>query len=367
MTRQMELYTHYMRMALSLAERGTGWTSPNPRVGCVIFDEKEERVLGWGYHRRFGGPHAEVKALERAGERARGATAVVNLEPCCHFGKTPPCAPRLVEAGVGRVVVGMRDPNPCVDGGGIEILRKAGIDVVLGVLEEECLHVNRGFVKALTGGRPWVTVKAALSLDGAIALGDGESRWISGALSRSKAHLLRGENDAILVGIGTVLKDDPELTVRLVSGQSPLRVVLDSRLRTPACAKVIGDGRCLVVGTAESDPKRAETLRKAGAEVVLLDAPEGRFRLDELLSLLVRRGVLRLLVEGGASVIQSFIEERLVDEVSLFLAPKFLGRGIPFTGNLRLRHMGEAIALRAATIRQVDGDLWLEAMPCLPA
>ena len=367
MTRQMELYAHYMRMALSLAERGTGWTSPNPRVGCVIFDEGEERVLGWGYHRRFGAPHAEVKALERAGERARGATAVVNLEPCCHFGKTPPCAPLLVEAGLSRVVIGMRDPNPCVDGGGIDILKKSGVDVVFGVLEEECLHVNRGFVKTLTGGRPWVTVKAALSLDGSIALTDGESRWISGALSRSKAHLLRGENDAILVGVGTVLKDDPELTVRLVSGRSPLRVVLDSHLRTPPEAKVIGDGSCLIVGARESDPGRAEALRQAGAQVALLGVVDGHLPLDEILQLLVDRGVLRLLVEGGAAVIQSFIEKGLVDEVSLFLAPKFLGRGIPFTGDLRLRHMGEAINLRAAKIRQVDGDLWLEAMPCLPA
>lgn len=367
MIRKQEIYEHYMQMALSLAERGTGFTSPNPKVGCVIVDEEKEKVLGWGYHRRFGGAHAEVKALERAGELARGATAIVNLEPCCHQGKTPPCAPRLIEAGISRVVIGMRDPNPCVDGGGVEIFRRAGVDVISGVLEKECLHLNRGFVSVMTGGRPWVTVKAALSLDGSLALADGESRWISGTLARSKAHLLRAENDAILVGIGTVLKDDPELTVRLVSGQSPLRVVLDGSLRTPPHAKVIGDGCCLIIGKSGSPLHRADDLRKAGAEVVLLDSSGEHPDLDAVFALLAARGVLRLLVEGGASIIQSFIEEGAVDEVSLFLAPKFLGRGIPLTGNLRLRHMGEVITLKAATIRQVDGDLWLEAMPCSPA
>lgn len=367
MTRKQALYEHYMKMALSLAERGTGFTSPNPRVGCVILDEGTERVLGWGYHRRYGAPHAEVKALGRAGERARGATAIVNLEPCCHFGKTPPCAPQLAEAGIARVVVGMRDPNPCVDGGGIDLLRRAGVDVISGVLEKECRHLNRGFLSAMTTGRPWVTVKAALSLDGALALEDGESRWISGSLSRTKAHLLRGENDAILVGAGTVLNDDPELTVRLVSGRSPLRVVLDGSLRTPPEAKVIGDGTCLIIGQHDAPAARADALRKAGAEVVLVENSHGRLSIEEVLSLLAGKGILRLLVEGGATVIQSFLEAHLVDEVSLFLAPKFLGRGIPLTGNLRFRHMGEAISLKAATIKQVEGDFWIEAAPCLPA
>lgn len=361
-------HEHYMRMAISLAERGTGCVSPNPRVGCVLV--KDRAIVGWGYHRRYGGPHAEVEALRMAGDLAAGATAYVNLEPCSHFGKTPPCAPQLAAAGVARVVAGMRDPNPRVDGTGLRYLEEAGIQTMTGVLESECKWLNRGFIRTMTLGRPWVTVKAAMSLDGDIALAGGESKWISGPLSRSKAHLLRSEHDAVLVGVGTVLADNPELTVRLVEGKSPLRVVLDSQLRTPADAKVVGDGKCLFLAGEGAPEERASALERRGARILRLamDEATGRPSIERILSSLASEGISMLLVEGGSSVISAFTKARMVDEYSLFVAPVFLGRGLQLAGELSLGHMGEAIALSPARIKQVEGDLWLEVNPkCSPA
>lgn len=361
-------HEHYMRMAISLAERGTGCVSPNPRVGCVLV--KDSAIVGWGYHRRYGGPHAEVEALRMAGNLAAGATAYVNLEPCSHFGKTPPCAPQLAAAGVARVVAGMRDPNPRVNGTGMHCLEEAGIQTVTGVLENECKWLNRGFIRTMKLGRPWVTVKAAMSLDGDIALSGGESKWISGPLSRSKAHLLRSEHDAVLVGVGTVLADDPELTVRLVEGKSPLRVVLDSQLRTPPHARVVGDGKCLFLAGEDAPEERASALERRGARIMRLamDEATGRPSIERVLSSLASEGISMLLVEGGSSVISAFIKARMVDEYSLFVAPVLLGRGLQMAGELSLDHMGEAIALSPARIKQVEGDLWLEVNPkCSPA
>ena len=366
----MERVVHerFMRMAISLAERGTGSVSPNPRVGCVLVNEG--KVVGWGYHRRYGGPHAEVEALRMAGKRAAGATAYVNLEPCSHFGKTPPCAPQLVEAGVARVVTGMRDPNPEVNGQGLAFLENAGVETFTGILENECKWLNRGFIRAMTLKRPWVTVKAAMSLDGDIALSGGESKWISGPLSRSKAHLLRSEHDAVLVGVGTVLADDPELTVRLVEGKSPLRVVLDSQLRTPPQARIVGDGKCLFLASEEAIEDKAITLERRGARIRRVPSAEGGTRpsVEDILSALAAEGISSLLVEGGSSVISAFVKAQAVDEYSLFVAPLFLGRGLQLAGELSLDHMGEAIALSPARIKQVEGDLWLEVKPkCSPA
>jgi diaminohydroxyphosphoribosylaminopyrimidine deaminase/5-amino-6-(5-phosphoribosylamino)uracil reductase len=264
----------------------------------------------------------------------------------------------------------MQDPNPQVNGLGLACLEKAGIRTHVGVLEDECKWLNRGFIRKVTLNRPWVTVKAAMSLDGDIALPGGESKWISGPLSRSKAHLLRSEHDAVLVGVGTILADDPELTVRLVEGRSPLRVVLDTRLRTPAKARVIGDGRCLVLGAESAPLENVRALEQAGARVILLPSDEatGRLPVDRVLSTLASEGVSMLLVEGGSSVISAFIQARAVDEFSLFLAPTLLGRGIQLAGEISLGRMEEAISLSPARIKQVEGDLWLEVRPeCSPA
>jgi len=267
----------------------------------------------------------------------------------------------------------MTDPNPLVDCRGLALLEEAGLDVCSGVLEGEAKWLNRGFIRRMTLGRPWVTAKAAVSLDGDMALADGESRWISGPLSRQKAHLLRAEHEAILVGVGTIRRDDPELTVRYVRGRSPLRVVLDAGLETSPEARVVGDGNCLILGHASAPSGRAEALRARGAEVLLLegsglfDGKSGGLDLGEVLAVLHRRGVNYLLVEGGASVLASFFRENRVDEVSLFLAPKFLGRGVRIGDGLRFSCMEEILTLGETRVRQVGEDLWLEARPsCSP-
>lgn len=352
----------FMRMVLSLAMRGTGAVSPNPRVGAVVV--REGQVVGWGYHGRFGGPHAEVEALRRAGGKARGATVYVNLEPCSHFGKTPPCAPRLVKEGVGRVVIGITDPNPQVAGRGISILEEAGIEVIQGVLAEECRWVNRGFLSIQEKGRPWVTLKGASSLDGCIALDNGESKWITGSDSRKMAHLLRAEHDAVLVGIGTVHADDPQLNVRSVSGRDPLKVVLDSRLELPPDARILSGGKVLVIASEGASEESRLRLEEAGAEVWLCPSDsEGRPDLEAVLPHLASLGVAYLLVEGGAGIISSFIERSLFDQFDLFQAPKLMGRGLSLTEKVHFSHMQEAIGLRPVRIRQVRDDLWVEAVP----
>lgn len=357
-----QLDERFMRMALSLAMRGTGKVSPNPRVGAVIVREGE--VVGWGYHRAFGEPHAEVEALRRAGERARGSTVYVNLEPCSHFGKTPPCAPRLVAEGVERVVVGMTDPNPKVAGRGMAILEAAGIQVTRGVLEEECRWINRGFVSLQSRNRPWVTIKGATSADGCIALANGESRWITGPGARKRGHLLRAGNDAIMVGIGTVLADDPRLNVRSVSGRDPLIVVLDSRLDLGDRARVLEGGNVLVIGSEGASAQRRRMLEKVGARVWLTPGDRsGHPGLVAVLEHLASIGVCYLLVEGGAGVVSSFVGEALFDQIDLFQAPSLMGRGLSLTERVHFSGMEDAIRLRTVRIRQVDKDLWLEAVP----
>lgn len=357
---------YYMRRALSLACRGTGKTSPNPMVGCVLV--RDDRVIGEGYHARCGADHAEVAALEdlaRRGETARGATAYVNLEPCCHVGRTPPCAPRLVEEGVARVVAGMTDPNPRVDRKGLEVLRTGGVEVAGPCLEPECRWLNRGFVRVQTLGRPWVTLKAAAGLDGRIALTNGESRWITGPEARQWAHRMRASHDAVLVGVGTVLRDDPELTVRHTEGRHPLRVVLDSRLSTPIGAKVVSGG-CLIL-TCCSDTAKAEALAEAGARIRRLPESRGFVDLGAALSCLVEEGVLSLMVEGGARVLTSFMALGLADELALFSSHRIMGEGPGLGTGLCLEAVSDSVLLKDARTRRVGKDFLLEArFSCSP-
>lgn len=358
---------YFMRMALSLAMRGTGSVAPNPKVGCVIV--QDDKSVGWGYHRRFGAPHAEIDALKMAGDAARGSTVYVNLEPCCHQGKTPPCTAELIRAGVRRVVIGTVDPNPKVSKQGIAQLRDAGIEVGEGVLESDCRWINRGFIRNMTLNRPWITVKAAISVDGDVALVNGESKWISAPLSRQKAHLLRAENDAILVGVGTVLSDDPELTVRYTSGRSPLRVILDSRLRTPAEANVLKQpGGCVLVTGNNVDSDRVNQLISRGVHFISPEQPgDEELNLSDILKQLCSHGVNRLMVEGGARVISSFLSAGFVDELSLFIAPKLLGKGIQLCEKFSINHMEEAIHMKDVKLRQLGDDLWFEGIPlCSP-
>lgn len=364
--RQQDKY--YMRMALSLARRGTGHTSPNPLVGCVLV--KNDQVVGRGYHRQYGCPHAEVEALERAGENARGSTAYVTLEPCSHHGKTPPCAPRLVREGVARVVIGSGDPNPKVAGGGVKILQEAGIPVTSGILERECREMNRGFFSWHLRGRSWVCLKGALSLDGAIALEDGTSKWITGSRAREITHLLRGEHDAILVGAGTVRSDNPKLTVRSVAGASPVPVVMDPRISLSPERMVFEAPRSVLVWGIPEDPRerygREERKKTFPSSVSFLELPEiapGELDCERLLHKLGEMGLLSVLVEGGARVASVFLRRHLVDRVALFYGSRILGRGLSFTEHLHLRSMEEAIRIASPEWRPMGEDFLLEGVP----
>jgi diaminohydroxyphosphoribosylaminopyrimidine deaminase/5-amino-6-(5-phosphoribosylamino)uracil reductase len=360
----------YMRMALSFAMRGTGAVSPNPRAGCVLVDEGVEggKLVSWGYHRQFGAPHAEAEALKKAGERAKGCTLYVNLEPCAHTGKTPPCVNAIIDAGVSRVVVGMKDPNPKVNGAGFEALERAGIEVIAGVLEEECRWVNRGFIRAMTLGRPWVTVKAAVSSDGKIALENGESKWISGSESRVRSHLLRAGNDAIMVGVGTILSDNPALSVRDVDGSSPVKVVVDRDLRTPEDANVLGGGKCVFLTGPSPDESKAEAFARRGARVIRQKEETGaHIPIDWILREICALGVNQLMVEGGSEVISSMIKSGAVDEYSIFIAPKVLGSGIGFSDSVSFANMDDTVSMKRMKVRKIGDDIWFEGIPaCSP-
>jgi diaminohydroxyphosphoribosylaminopyrimidine deaminase/5-amino-6-(5-phosphoribosylamino)uracil reductase len=359
----------YMRLALRLARKGTGRTSPNPMVGAVVV--KGGALVGRGYHHRAGEPHAEVLALHQAGKRARGATLYLNLEPCDHFGRTPPCTRAILRAGIKRVVAGMRDPNPLVSGRGIRRLRRSGVRVEVGVLEDECRELNAPFRKYITTRFPFVTLKVAASLDGKVATQSGDSRWISSEISRKRVHRLRQSVDAVVVGIGTVLKDDPMLTARLAGGirRQPLRVILDSGLRIPLHSRLVqtaGQYPTLVATTRAASLARRQRLAKAKVQVVMIRRDSrGRVSLKELLRELARRGVASLLLEGGSTLNASALREGLVDRLLFFLAPKIIGgRRAPgiFAGEGALR-VRDAQPLEILKLRRIGPDLMIEGAP----
>lgn len=360
----------YMRRALELAKNGAGFTSPNPLVGCVIF--KDDKIIGEGWHEKFGEPHAEINALKDAelkGEDVTGATLYVTLEPCCHLNKkTPPCAQRLVKEKIARVVAAMSDPNLNVNNKGFEILREAGIKVKVGVLESEARWLNRGFIKAQQDKRPWVSLKAACGLDGRMALLNGESKWITGLEARTKAHAMRAEHDAVLAGVNTVLNDNPELNVRLVKAKrDPLRIILDSHLRTPINSKIINSSkepeRCVIFYSDRSEQAKhkADKLAQAGAELIYVDDTRDLNKILEIL--LEHKGVLKLMVEGGAHVLTSFIKANLADSLSLFIAPKIMGEGVGLGTGLKLSSMRGAFNLKNIKTQNFsNGDILLEGV-----
>ncbi|MFQ5895043.1 MAG: bifunctional diaminohydroxyphosphoribosylaminopyrimidine deaminase/5-amino-6-(5-phosphoribosylamino)uracil reductase RibD [Nitrospinota bacterium] len=358
----------FMEEALRLAALARGRTSPNPMVGAVLVRGGE--VVGRGYHARAGEPHAEVLALREAGERARGATLYVNLEPCSHFGRTPPCAPQLVAAGVAEVAYGMVDPNPRVAGRGLACLREGGVRVRGPILEEESRKLNEFFVKYATTGLPFVLLKAAISLDGKIATRSGDSRWVTGEEARALVHELRDQVDAVLVGVGTVLADDPLLAARPPGREprTPLRVVLDSHLRTPASARVLtpsGGPATLFVASPAAPEARERELRARGAEVWRLPERGGRPQLEALLRRLGEREVASILVEGGSETHASFWERGLVDKALFFIAPKVVGgREAPgAVGGVGISTMAEAHRLERLSVRWVGEDLVVEGYP----
>lgn len=359
----------FMKEALKLARRAEGMTSPNPCVGAVVV--KEGKVVGRGYHEAAGKPHAEINALKDAGDEAQGATLYVTLEPCNHFGKTPPCTHAIVNAGVRRVVIGMRDPNP-VAGGGKEYLEARGIIVSSGILERECRKLNQPFIKWITTGKPYVIVKAAMTLDGKIATRKGHSKWVTGSESRRLVHKLRSKVDAVLVGIETVLADEPRLTVRLKGKRrQPIRVVLDSRLRFPLKGETLktpeGGPLWIYCGQEADRGKRLE-LEARGARVVQVSGLNSGVKLDEVLKDLGENNVLSLLVEGGSRIFRSFFSENLVDEVWLFYATKFLGDDEAIPGILGWREclsMDEALKLYDVSVKKIVSKTEIESTDVL--
>ncbi len=352
-----------MRRALALASLGRGRTSPNPLVGAVVV--REGRILGQGYHRRAGEPHAEVIALREAGRRARGATLYANLEPCCHTGRTPPCVLEIVEAGVIRVVAAMRDPDPRVDGGGFRRLRRRGVEVEVGLLKEDAVRLNDSFAKFVRRKLPLVTLKAAASLDGRIATRTGHSKWITSAEARDHARVLRRENDLLMVGISTVLADDPLLTDR--SGRAHLvRAVMDTHLRLPVEAQLVeslDQGSVIVFSGPDASRAREKELRKRGVEVKRVALRRGRPDLRKCLEYLAECGVTRVLVEGGGELHASFLSERLADRLVLYLAPKLIGgrEARSLVGGLGPRLMDEVDQLKRYRTSRVGDDILVEA------
>jgi len=369
----MSLDLELMSRALRLAQRGLYSTHPNPRVGCVIASASGE-IFGEGFHVRAGEPHAEVHALRQAGERARGATAYVSLEPCSHQGRTPPCVDALIAAGVRRVVAAMQDPNPQVAGNGLKRLKAAGIVVHCGLLEDEARALNLGFIKRMEQGLPFVRVKLAMSLDGRTAMHSGESQWITGVLARAAVQRLRAQSSVVLSAADTVLADGARLTVRpqemdvdeeqrqLAASRPPLRVLLDSRLRVPLNAPFYQAGRALTVCRQASD-ERQQRFQSSGQELLEMPDSNGHIDLFQLLRLLAQRGANEVLVEAGARLSGAFAKAGLVDEYQLFIAPKLLGSTARPLLDLPLERLGEAHQLSIVDSRAVGEDFLIIARP----
>ena len=353
----------FMARALRLARRGLNTATPNPRVGCVIV--RDGHVVDEGWHEQAGSPHAEAVALAAivgAGDTPIGATAYVTLEPCSHFGRTPPCADALIAAGVARAVVAMRDPNPLVAGQGLARLAAAGIEVASGLMEADATELNIGFVSRMTRGRPWLRLKVAASLDGKTALNNGVSQWITGPAARRDAHAWRARSCAVLTGIGTVRDDNPRLTVREVpTTRQPLRVVIDSRLETPPDAAILEGGNVLIAA-AQDDAGRAAALRARGAEIVILPNDGGKVELADLLRELGRRGINEILAEAGTRLNGSLLREGCVDELLIYQAPLLMGdsaRGM--FGLAELTDLGGATRLSIIERRSLGADLRIRA------
>lgn len=361
----------WMRVALDAAEGGRGTTSPNPMVGAVVVRDGE--VIATGFHARAGGPHAEIVALQAAGTAARGATMVVTLEPCCHTGRTGPCTDALIRAGIARVVLGATDPNPRVSGGGIEALRRAGVAVSTGVLTAECEAQNEVFRHWITTGRPFVTLKLAQSLDGRIAAPSGDSRWVSGAEARAEVHAMRAAHDAVMVGSGTALADDPRLTVREIDapGGQPMRVLVDGRLRVPPSARLFDDAASVgvVVATAlpEDDPAALALIERGARVLSLAGAAEGAGRVDvaalmAALGALEPRPVTSLLVEGGGGLAGALVQADRVDRIRLYVASRLIGAdGVAALGPLGLLAMADAPRFDIDGLCRVGDDVRIDA------
>ncbi len=355
----------WMQRALALAARARGRTSPNPMVGAVLV--KDNQLVGEGFHAYAGSDHAEVVALREAGEAGRGATLYVSLEPCCHFGRTPPCVEQIVQAGVRRVVAACEDPNPAVSGKGIAALRAAGLSVQVGLLADEAVRLNEAFFTHVRTGRPFVTLKVAASLDGKIATRTGESRWITGETARRRVHQLRNEVDAVLVGIGTVLRDDPLLTTRLgiAEQRDPIRVIVDNLARLPLRANVVNRASTAptILAVSQMAPRtKLEALEREGVQVIVVEDSPRRVSLERLMEALGKRGILSVMIEGGAEINASALREGIVDKVLFFVAPILIGgKSTPTAvGGEGIETLGQALRLRDVRVERFDDDILVE-------
>ncbi len=371
----MNIHEFYMKKALELARAGWGKTNPNPLVGAVIV--KNEEIIAKGYHERLGSAHAEVEALKNAQQDVKGGTLYVNLEPCSHYGRTPPCARTIIKAGISKVVVAMEDPNPKVSGKGIKMLKEAGIEVVVNVLEEEARKLNEIFIQYITGKRPFVLMKAAMTLDGKIASVSGDSKWISGDSSRRYVHHIRDRVSAIMVGINTVLADNPSLTTRLEfkKGRDPIRIVVDSKGIIPIDSQVINvesTAGVILATTSEIEGVKEKQLKNKGVNIVKVDGPGGHVELMKLMNELYKLEIDSVLLEGGGGLNAVALHSGIVDKVMIFIAPKIIGgkdAKTPVEGD-GIQCMKDALKLKDITISRFDEDILVEGYmkgePCLP-
>lgn len=355
-------YSH-MAQAMQLAKKGLYTTDPNPRVGCVIVNSGE--VVGTGYHVQAGGPHAEIHALQMAGDKARGATVYVTLEPCCHQGKTPPCTDALIDAGVARVIAAMQDPNPQVAGDGLLQLTQHDIETEVGLLEQQAQELNPGFIHRMKLGRPYVRCKLAMSLDGRTAMASGESKWITGEAARMDVQHLRAQSSAIVTGAGTVLADDPAMTVRLEGmTRQPLRVIIDSNLSTPVDAKILKQPGDTLILTCSDDEDALQLLKQAGAQVVVMEKTNARVDLHAVLNYLATQQVNDVLLETGATLSGAMLQAGLIDELIFYVAPVLMGDNARGLFKLPgLEQMAERIELTIKEVHQVGHDLRIHAIP----
>ena len=362
----MHTHEHFMEHTLRLALRGTGKVSPNPRVGCTIV--KNNVIIGEGWHREFGGPHAEVDAIRRCTENPAGATAYVNLEPCAHTGKTPPCAPLLIEHGIQKVVLAMQDPNPLVAGKGIALLQKAGIEVINNICHDEAFWMNRFFVKNILHQSPYIVGKIAQSLDGCIALSNGESKWISCEESRREVHRMRNELDAVLIGKSTALQDNPSLTVRDVPGRNPMRIILDSQCTLPDTLHVFNDEYAGLTiychGEEYGNHEIVHSLRQKGVHTIgcLLNSQQNIDLPLLFRTLSLQFGIGSILVEGGSGIMSSLLQQSLLDELHVFIAPMIIGNGLHAWNGLNISSLSESFAMHHKAVMKSGADIHVLAV-----
>lgn len=353
----------YIQLAIEIAKKGNGYVSPNPLVGCIII--KDDRIIGAGYHEKYGENHAEINAIKSAKESVEGSTLYINLEPCSHYGLTPPCVDKIIEKKIKRVVIGTLDMNPKVSGNGIKKLKSAGIDVKVGIYEKECIELNKFFFKFITKKIPYVTLKAAITIDGKIADVNGESKWISSISSRRYVHELRAKYDAVLIGCNTAKKDNPSLTVRFAEGRNPKRIILDTKLSLSSEHRLFSNNadKNLIIVTSNKSASKERKIKKIlskGAEVIFVKEENGRLDLKYTLRELAKRKISSIFVEGGSEIYTNMIKNNLFDDALLFVAPKLLGKGIQMIDNLGINNITKTLKLKFSNVEKIGDDILIE-------